>query len=64
MDSNVAVSNPMHLYINVFHLAMELWVPENLECGLVVNHEWRGSGDVVTNFLHEHAHPDDIPSST
>ena len=44
MDSNVAsldsIPNPMHLYIDVLHSAMELWVPENLECGLVVDHEW------------------------
>ena len=42
--------NPMHLDVNVFHLAMMFWVPENFERRLVINHKWRWSIDLVAQF--------------
>ena len=54
VDLNVTVSNflsdPLHLDVNVFHLAVMLRIFEDLDSRLVVYHEWRWSVHVESKF--------------
>ena len=54
VDLNVAVSNllsdPLHLDVNVLHLAMMLRIFEYFDGQLVVHHEWQWSVHVESKF--------------
>lgn len=53
-------TNPVPLDVDVLHTAMVFRIPEDLECGLVVDHEACRSLDFHSNLVEKGAKPKDL----
>ena len=56
------LTDPVHLDIDVLHTTMVFRVPEDLEGGLVVDHEVCGSFDFHTNLDEKGMEPENLAS--
>ena len=58
-----SVPDPMVLDVNMLHATMVLWILEDLEGRLVVDHETSRFVDAHPKFPEEGSHPEDLSTS-